>query len=384
MNSRRLTALVACAALGPSALLLGASSATANSGASAPGWRVVARASARMDAVVAPTATSAWAFGWAAHEPNGPVFPVGRHWDGHRWSRVRFPTGITNSGMSCAGASSPANVWAFSGQGGAGGNPPGTVSALRLQAGRWVLVRDFPRSFVTGCNVLSKTNVWVFGGEVAGTGPGIGTWHLHGSTWTSVNTGQLVLFNASVISPGDIWAVGADVTHLTPLPVIGRWDGHAWREIRSIDAVLPRQTKTTRVGLESINAFSPHDVWVLALTARGGNLTSFLVVHWNGHKWSRIRPGSAGYYLPTAVSDGHGGWWSPPYLLSLTARYLLHRANGRWRRSSLPVPMSLFPGFPPGNGIAHVPHTNAMLLAGTESTPTGFSGVILALGKLPG
>jgi hypothetical protein len=384
MGFRHPVVLAACGALCASALSLGVPSATASPRASGPQWRIVARTPSWMTVAIAPTTTSAWAFGWGAHEPDGPIFPIGRHWNGHRWSSVQFPSGVRDSGMSCAGASSPTNVWAFSGAGASGGNPPSTVSGLRLRAsGRWVIAKNFPISYVTGCNVLSPTDVWAFGGEVAGLGFGIGTWHFHGSTWTLMNTGKLVLFNASAVSAGDIWAVGADVTHLTPQPVMGRWDGHAWHEVRSIAAALPQQTQSTRVGLEAVNALSRHDVWVLASMARGCCITRFLVVHWNGHKWSRVRPGSPGYYLPTAVSDGHGGWWSTPYLTSLTVRYLLHRAHGRWSRFALPVPLSLFPGISPGGGIVHVPHSSAMLLAGSQIHARGVSGVILAFGKLP-
>jgi len=364
--------------------LVGGTSAVANSHALGPHWRVVARTPGSLGTVIAPTATSAWAFGWGAHPPSGPIFPIGRHWNGRRWSRVQFPSGVKNSGMSCARGSSPTNLWAFSGAGASGGNPPSTVSALRLRAGHWVVVKDFAGSYVTGCNVLGTTNVWVFGGEVAGLGPAIGTWHLRGSRWTQIKTGNLVLFNASAVSATDIWAAGADISHgPRNQPVVARWDGSSWHEITSIGAALPRPSSTTFVGLDSINAMSARNVWVLASVFRRPAL-SFLVVHWNGHTWSRVRPGSPGYYLPTAVRDGHGGWWSPPYLPGLPVRYLLHRAHGRWIRFALPARLLFFPGsVTPFLSITHVPHTNAMLLAGTQIQPSGTAGVILAFGRLP-
>jgi len=283
--------------------------------------------------------------------------------------------------MSCAGASSASNVWAFSGAGASGGNPPGTVSALRLRARRWVLVRDFPGSYVTGCNVLGATNVWVFGGAVAGLGAPIGTWHFRGSAWTRISTGNVVLFNASAVSARDIWAVGADTTH-SPRnqPVVARWNGRSWREIRSIGTALPRPASTTAVGLDNISAASPSSVWVLATVFRKSG-TNFVVVHWNGRTWRRVKPGSAGYYLPTAVPDGHGGWWSVPYQAQ-PVRYLLHRAHGRWSRFSLPVPLLVFPGAVSSSfGMTHVPHSDTMLVAGTQDQPRGTSGVILAFAR---
>src|SRR4029077_10609540 len=102
--------------------------------------------------------------------------------------------------------------------------------------------------------------------------------------------------------------------------------------------------------------------WVLAKVYRQSG-TSFVVVHWNGRTWRRVAPGSAGYYLPTAVSDGHGGWWSVPYRADQPVRYLLHRAHGRWTRFSLPVPLLVYLGAISSSfDMIHVPHTDTMLV----------------------
>ena len=385
MFLRRTITLSACGALCAGALLLGPPYAAANLRAARPHWRVVARtAEGTLGVVVAPRSASAWAFGWGAHPPDGHIFPIGHHWNGRRWSGVQFPSGVKNSGMSCAGASSPKDVWAFSGAGASGGNPPSTVSALRLRSGHWVIAKNFPGSYVTGCNVLSATNVWVFGGAVAGLGPGIGTWHFSGSSWRQFSTGSLVLFNASAASATDIWAAAADISNSSHIqPVIARWNGHSWREMRSIGSALPKVTSTTTVGLDNIKAFSASNVWVLATVFRQSRL-SFSVVHWNGHTWSRVRPGSPGYYLPTAVRDGNGGWWSPPYLPSDSAPYLLHRTRGSWTRFSLPVRLAVFFGIAGSFfGITHVPHSHAMLVAGAQQHSNSLTGVVLALGRLP-
>src|SRR5258708_27175822 len=179
--------------------------------ASSRQWRVVASSPGFLDAIIAPATTSAGAFGWIG-ESNGLIAPVARHWNGRLWTSVTMPPGVSDSGMACAGASSPDNVWAFFGAGASLGNPPSTAGALLLRRGRWVLQKSFAGSYVTGCNVLSPSNVWVFGGAVAGLGPTVGTWHLTRSGWTLMHTGSLVLFKASVVSANDIWATGADIT----------------------------------------------------------------------------------------------------------------------------------------------------------------------------
>lgn len=341
-------------------------------------WRVVATTPGFLDAIVAPSPASAWAFGWIGGS-KGTIAPVARQWNGQSWAKVTLPRGVKDSGMSCAGASSPGNVWAFFGAGASLGNPPATAGALRLQNGQWALKQTFPGSYVTGCNVLSPTDVWVFGGLVAGLGPGVGTWHLTSSGWSMLNTGNLVLIHASVVSPNDIWAAGADVTNVTPVPVLGRWNGTAWAEDTSIDSVLPKPTSTTGVGIDAINAISDSNVWVDAFTENQKNAFTFIVVHWDGSTWSRVSTTSFGYHLPDAVPDGHGGWWAPPFVENLSAPFLRHGANGRWAKFLLPIQEG-FSAAADNFALAHVPQSAAMFAAGDSKQ----GGVILARGNLPG
>lgn len=345
-------------------------------------WHVVARlARGGFDAVTAPARASAWAFGNQRSISTGRVFAVARHWNGHRWSGVQRVSPLKSSSAVCAGASSSSNVWAFTQAGGGMGDPPSNASAMRLQAGHWVTAKVLSSPlgrYVTGCNVLGPANVWVFGGELAGLGGGVGTWHLTSSRWSQLNTGNLVLFNASAVSPRDIWAAGADVSTTTPQPALGRWNGTTWTEDSSIAASLPKSAGTRWVVPRAIRAFSSSDVWVLTEVQQNFRETGVLVVHWNGTKWSRVKPGSRGYYLPTAVADGHGGWWSEPYLTSATVPYLLHEANGRWARFPIPVPLEAF-----GLSLVHVPGSRTTLACGTADQHGQTSGVVLAVGTLP-
>jgi hypothetical protein len=338
----------------------------------------VERAPSELNVAVAPTKSSIWVFGTGEHGGRF-VFPVARHWNGRRWSQVKLPKAVNNSGMSCAGASSPANVWAF-----AGGDPsiariPRKIPALRVRAARLTVAEDFPGTFVTGCNVVGSGDVWVFGGAE----DGIGTWHLTGSHWAERNTGKNVLFNASAVTASDIWATGANGLGLTPAPVLEHWNGRSWSPDTSITSVLPKPTKNKRVALDAVNALSANDVWVLVQVIRESDLSSsFIVVHWNGRKWGRVKPGSPGYYLPTAVSDGHGGWWSQPYADNVSTRYLLHRVGGRWFRSRLPIALIDPILGVPYYEIIRVPHSDTMLVAGSPLHSDSEQGVILALGRL--
>src|SRR5215471_12317824 len=79
-----------------------------------PARPTVITASLLRDGLTAPTATSAWAFGWVGKN-NGLIAPVARQWNGHRCSGATLPGAVKDSGMACAAASSPGNVWAFFG-----------------------------------------------------------------------------------------------------------------------------------------------------------------------------------------------------------------------------------------------------------------------------
>jgi hypothetical protein len=372
-NGRQI-ALAVCAALAAFAVgLAGPSAALAGAPSSSTGqWRVAARTPGFLDAIVSPTATSAWAFGWIGKN-NGLIAPVTRQWNGQRWSSATLPGAVKDSGVACAAASSPGNVWAFFGAGASLGNPPGSAGALSLQNGQWVPQKTFPGSYVTGCNVLGASDIWVFGGEVAGLGPGVGTWHLTSSGWTSVNTGNLVLFRASVVSATDIWAAAADVSGALPMPMVATWNGSAWVENRSISAVLPKPTSKAGVGIAAINALSARNVWVQAFVEGQARIIRIIVVHWNGSSWSQVKPTSFGYHLPNAVPDGQGGWWAPPFTGQPSTSYLLHGVNGHWTRFPLPITSAASLN---NFVLTHVPNTALMFAAGESSQ----GGVILVRG----
>src|SRR5262249_38484119 len=206
----------------------------------------------------------------------------------------------------------------------------------------------------------------------------VGTWHLTRSGWAPVNTGNLVLFKASVASANDIWATGADITDhgLRITPVVARWNGSAWVQHRSISAALPKPASQTGVSADAIKAFSPGSVWVQAFVEAHAGAIGVVVVHGTGAGGRRANRARPGYPLPTAVPDGHDGGWAPPFVENLSAPYLLHEANGRWTRFPLPVRGGLgLDSF----SLAQVPHTASMLAAGSSN----HGGVVLTRERLP-
>jgi hypothetical protein len=359
--------------------LFASSGALAASSASTPRWRIVGTTSGYLNAVVAPSLRTQWAFG--ADELSKPVPPVVLRHVGHRWVQAVLPAKATGT-IVCAGASSPSNVWAFEGNS-YGPFGADTSAALQLHSGHWVIQHDFlttneASQFVTGCNVLSPTDVWAFGST--GAGPAIGTWHLHGRTWTHM-TSSPALGQASVISPSNIWATGWNGDE----GLLAHWNGSSWKTDASIIRALPTQSSTVEVRVAAVTAISSRNLWVEALIGREGKhgVVHYgpQVEHWNGAKWSKVAPSAFGYYLPAAVPASHDGWWSAGYpatgSVTPSMTYLLHGSGGHWVR--VPLPKARSGDRLEITSVANVPGSRVAYAVGNEvNKKTGYgTGVIL-------
>ena len=363
----------------------GVSTAARVSAASTARWRVVAHSDSELNTIVAPAAGSAWALG----EKPGPNFgslPAGLRWNGHRWTGVSFPKSV-RSGIACTAGTSPGDVWAFAGTSYSGG-PARYAGALRLSGAKWVVKKAFsPAGIVSGCTVLSATNAWVYG--LSHEAPGVGTWRLKGSTWRLTKTGSFALIGASKVSARDIWAMAAD--RVGNNDVVAHWNGRSWRNDTAFAAALPVQSSTVTWAVSAINAVSAGNVWVAGRILRENSQDSWIpssfVLHLAGGKWRKVTRSNSGYYLPGAVSDGRGGWWSSGTVQEFgfgtpTAKpQLLHYTSGRWHGVTVATPkgytMSIV-------SLVHVPHSRAMLAVANLTNGTmGYVSDVLAYGQLP-
>lgn len=368
---RAVAAVAASAALG-AALIAASPAAPARQvpaiRAAASGWRVATTFTRHfpfVSAFAAPAGNDIWVMGTGSARPGGPSFPIGRHWNGRSWVNVRFPKAASTSGISCAGASSTSNVWAFAGSA-EWANAPGEAGALRLERGQWVQVHRFPTAYVTNCLVVGRSEVWVFGdGHV---GAGIGTWHLHGRSWTHVITGQYLLDAGSAIRPDDVWGLGEDGFLR---PVVSRWNGHSWVRNRKLAGVLGKNPPS----IAGITAISDHDVW-LGLVKGGGSHPSLVALNWNGRHWRTVASSSPGFYLPFAV-HGKGGWWADTARL-LPHGSILHRVHDRWVK--VPFRTAGCARLP----IELIPVGGSTTILGLQICGTTSSRInVLAYGRLP-
>jgi hypothetical protein len=217
------------------------------------GWRIVFShhypqsngAYSAYGAVVAPSRKVAWALGGSQWGSNGG-HPVAEHWNGTRWRAAALPAGL-HGWIAGASASSSANVWAFSLYNG---------YVLHWNGSRWSVAKRWKEtsypSALTGVTAISRTDVWVFGGEITGVTPlvGFGTWHFNGKTWTKIRGQGRNVAQASALSASDIWGIGG---YHPAYDQVDHYNGTTWRAVS-----YPASLGTTRY----ILAVSPHKVWL--------------------------------------------------------------------------------------------------------------------------
>ncbi len=212
--------------------------------------------------------------------------------------------------------------------------------------------------------------------------PGVGTWRLRGHTWSRATTGKFFLVTASEVRASDVWGIAAD--SLGSNDVVAHWNGHSWTRNAAMSKYVQGLGTKTLLELQFINAVGPGNVYVAGSLIPASGPGSTIVLHLSGGTWHKVAPGSSGYNLPDAVSDGHGGWWatSPPGSYE-KASFLLHRAKGKshWTKVNLPVPHGYQGSVA---GLVRVPGSTAMVALLSLSNGTlALKTEVLAYGKLP-
>jgi hypothetical protein len=323
---------------------------------STPGWRLFYHhlytpGNSAYFGITAVSSRSAWAVGGADFA--GPIggVPTAVRWHNGRWIATAMPRHLTSI-LWAVSADSSTDAWTVSNLGG---------YVLHWHSGRWTVARRFTESGLrrelTGVTAFSPTNVWVFGGS--GAFPGVGTWHLHGHTWTKVTgLGGNISF-ASALSPTDMWAVGGINVGQDS---IMRYQGGKWHHITS-PALRGQQ-------FNAILALSPTNVW--AVGTKGGAPATARLLQLRRGRWTS--PSLPHGFDPTQITaDGHGGLWMPAINAHTGAFWLLHRsATGRWAIVRDPGAQS----------ITLIPGTRSLWGAGATSHKTGFEAAIYAYGRV--
>jgi hypothetical protein len=353
-------AAAAAAGITTALAVTGAASAWALAATSSgPSWHFVKHVHNGGDftAVVAVGKTGGWAF-------NGISKPTAWERNGSSWTQVSFP-GRSGEEVVAAGASSATNVWAFTDAG-------TTARALRWNGSHWAAEKSFGAE-IGGAVVISRSDVWVFG-EPFAPGGGLGTWHYNGHAWSKVASGH-GLEGGSALSAGSIWAFGGTQ--------VAHWNGHTWTRT-SVAGLLPAKQALNDPAVVGIVALSRDSVYAIG----SGNLEDeggpTVVLHYNGHAWSKVAQGSYGVGtspLQQVSSDGHGGLWIPMPAAGSERSYLVHYSAGHLTSAALPagprkINVESVASIPGGTGLLAGGFTHA-----SDNPGVGVVAVILEYGS---
>jgi hypothetical protein len=319
--------------------------------AASTGWPIVFQAhygtptlANGLFSVAASGKTNAWAVGGTDLSFGGTSgAPVADQWNGTTWQAAALPSGLAGD-LIAVSAPAPDDAWAVSQL---------TGYALHWDGTSWSVARTWPEhqlhTQITDVTAFSPTNVWVFGGP--GAFPGIGTWHLIGTTWHHVTGLAKGVTFVSALSRSDMWAIGAD--NVSPEDILLHYNGTTWQQLSS--------PALTGLDFFRILALSDSDVWVLG--APGGGPKEQLL-HFDGTQWSSVPiTVPSGVQLVSIASDGHGGLWFSGF--GSPAQWAVHRsAAGAWSSTNLGPGRSVL-------GLALIPGTTSLWGAGGLNTATG-------------
>jgi hypothetical protein len=330
---------IAAGAVGAYGMAVSNAATAADGGAA---WRITDQvhsgATGDFTAVAALGSNGGWAF-------NGISTPTAWERSGSSWKQVPFPTRGVTGPVIAAAALSPSDAWAFT---------QGTVTQSRVyhwNGSVWSMVHSFQRQ-IGGAVVLSADDVWVFG-EPFIPGAYLGAWHYNGHTWTAVKTGG-ELEGGSGVSADDIWAFdGPDVAH---------WNGHTWSRT-SLASLLPARQALNDPELTGIYAQSSDSVYAIGNGNQQDEGGPTVVLHWNGHTWTKVAEGNYGLGtspLQQIVSDGGGGFWLPMPGADSQRSYLMHFTNDTLTPAALPVASSEISI----DAVALIPGTTSLLGGG--------------------
>ena len=308
--------------------------------AATPSWKIVKTVrGGNNPAFTAVTATgrrTAWAFEATASAARIET-PGAWRLSGSRWTRALFP-GTAGEEVTSAASTSPDDVWAvvynfYSSR----------TRVLSWDGRTWAVTRAFsgyPGEVVP----LSPHDAWYFGSTSA--------WHYNARRWSRV-PGAHGLADGSALSPDSIWAIGStDVAH---------WNGRAWSRT-SLAGLLPTcREHLCEPGLSSIYAQSPASVWAVGSGNRETIGGPVVLLHYNGHHWSRVALSSkAANPVRPVIPDGTAGLWIATHGFEFRPSAMLHYSGGHLRFAALPgirdrvllvTAVAAVPGLPRAIGV---------------------------------
>ncbi|MGH3411366.1 MAG: hypothetical protein ACRDRJ_54025 [Streptosporangiaceae bacterium] len=233
---------------------------------------------------------------------------AGGAWNGDKWAAIpaRDLHGLAAIAVT---ASSARDAWLF-GVFPDAKAPDGTISgALHWNGTAWTR-RAVPDWLIkingSGDTDLypadiGRSGTWVFslGGYIGETAAFAGRYH-HGR-WTKLRLPG-VPDSAAALSVNNVWVLGQELAHLSRF-VLMHWNGQRWSTTS-----LPRQSVAGNAG--SLVATGPRDLWMSWFPTKSG--APGYLLHWAGGRWRSHPQGSEPGLLASGPVTETRCQWRPP------------------------------------------------------------------------
>lgn len=173
----------------------------------------------------------------------------------------------------------------------------------------WDVARVPPTSGseLNGVRTVGTADTWAVGTRNGATLTERWNGHAFASVQSPSRVGRAnVLAGVDGASPRDIWAVGhADgADGQGSVSLIEHWNGQAWK----FSASPSTRPIKTRNDLGGVAALTSSDAWAVGAEQTPGGHQRPIVLHWNGHVWSRSPNACAGGLNGVAALSGTDIW----------------------------------------------------------------------------
>jgi len=269
-----------------------------------------------LDGVASVTASNAWAVGF--QRSTGLLFHVlVEHSNGTAWSVAASAArpAADDTRLHAVAAVTSSDIWAVGSETTFTPTTSNSRSLIEHWNGTaWSVVPspagEPANSVLLAITAVSASDVWAVGHSTLPIGQSDGTLieHWNGLAWSIVqgaslvSTGNAYLLSVAAVSSSDVWAVGRNGRH--PTPVIEHWDGASWTQVT-------QPVSGYDSGLNSVAVISATDIWAVGEQ----NLFQTVTEHWDGTSWTlvpspSVTANSAQDILSSVVALGHGDVWA--------------------------------------------------------------------------
>ncbi len=239
------------------------------------------------------------------------------------------------------------------------------LASQRFAARQGVFGADPAKSVgaLLGVSATSGANAWAVGNQCVsscGTSGAVANTlilHWNGHRWSRAaspdpSASADYLTGVSATTVANAWAVGDECVSACGTSgqifrtLILHWNGHRWSRVASPDPGAAADY------LRSVSSTSAANAWAVGQYCASGcgteaSVIRTLVLHWNGHRWSRVASpapsGISSVLHSVTTASVRAAWAAGDYVRGGVYRTLILRWNGhRWSRVASPSPDSAF------------------------------------------